>query len=173
MFFVGCLLQDYDKCGDGLVTLVPKKNTNPATERRSIWHIISNPLDPTRRTSEDPPIHLSYPPYIGMALKLCTCRLFTPTTCSRLLPGLELNMTFRPYKIQGLPFPLWHQDFASIKINGLESGKPGWHRPHRTSSIPWQEADIFKVFENVGLLSGYSAPFKSAYNDVYTDPSNG
>ena len=40
-----------------------------------------------------------YPPYIGMALKLCTCRLFTRTTCSLLLPGLELNMTFRPYKV--------------------------------------------------------------------------
>ena len=60
-----------------------------------------------------------------------TCRLFTRTTwhvvtCSVLLPGLE--------PIQGLPFPQWHQDFTYCKINGLESGKPGCHRPHRTSS---------------------------------------
>ena len=26
---------------------------------------------------------------------------------------------------------------------------------------------------DAALLSGYSAPFKSAYNDAYTDPSNG
>ena len=61
------------------------KNKNQ--QKGAVWHIISNPLDPTRRTNEDPPIPSLY----------------------------------------------W-QDLTSIKINGLESGKPFCHRPHRTSS---------------------------------------
>ena len=77
---------------------------------------------------------LPYLPYIGMALKLCTCRLFTRTTCSLLLPGLELNMTFpfRPYKV--CPF---HSDIkTSLQLRSM-----GWilanlavTPPHRTSS---------------------------------------
>ena len=38
--FQSYLLQDYDRWCDGLVTLVPKKNKNPATERRSMAHHI-------------------------------------------------------------------------------------------------------------------------------------
>ena len=60
---------------------------NKSQQKGAVWHIMSNPLDPTRRTNEDPPIPSLY----------------------------------------------W-QDFTSIKINGLESGKPFCHRPRRTSS---------------------------------------
>ena len=62
---------------------------------------------------------LPYLPYIGMALKLCTCRLFTRTTCSLLLPGFELDMTFpfRPYKV--CPF---HSDIkTSLTVKSM-----GW-----------------------------------------------
>ena len=58
MFVDWCLLQDYDKW-DGLVTLVPKK-TKIQQRKGAVWHIISNPLDPTRRTNEDPPIPFLY-----------------------------------------------------------------------------------------------------------------
>ena len=128
MFFDWCLLQDDIWC-DGLVTLVPIKQKS---SNRKAQYGTSYPTHLTRL--EEQIKTLPYPPYIGMALKLCTCRLFTRTTCSLLLPGLELNMTFpfRPYKVY--TFPQWHRDFTSIKFNGLESGKPGCHRPHRTSS---------------------------------------
>ena len=43
-----------------------------------------------------------------------------------------MTFPFRPYKVY--TFPQWHQDFTCCKINGLDSGKPGCHRPHRTSS---------------------------------------
>ena len=89
-----CLLHGYDKRGDGLVTLVQKKRKS---SNRKAQYGISYPTHLTRL--EEQMKTLPYPPYIGMALKLCACRLFTPTTCSLLLPGLELNITFRPYKV--------------------------------------------------------------------------
>ena len=96
MFFDWCLLHNYDRWWQWwwFGNFGAKKNKNPAMERRSIWHIISNPLDPTRRTSEDTPIHLSYPPYSGMALELCTCGLFTPTTCSFICYCRAWNLTW-------------------------------------------------------------------------------
>ena len=110
---------------------------------------------------------LPYLPYIGMAIKFCTCRLFTRTTWH-----VDTCCYCRAWNLT------WHFHFDhtrsalstvtsrlhfNCKINGLESGKPGCHRP---------QSDLFH-FEDVALLSGYSAPLKSAYNDVCTDPSNG
>ena len=89
-----CLLHGYDKRGDGLVTLVQKKRKS---SNRKAQYGTSYPTHLTRL--EEKMKTLPYPPYIGMALKLCACRLFTRTTCSLLLPGLELNITFRPYKV--------------------------------------------------------------------------
>ena len=109
-----CLLHGYDKCGDRLVTLVPKKRK---PSNRKAQYGTSYPTHLTRL--EDKMKTLPYPPYIGMALKLCTCRLFTRTTCSLLLPGLELNMTFpfRPYKV--CPF---HSDMkTSLQLRSM-----GW-----------------------------------------------
>ena len=57
MFVDWCLLQDYD-WWDVLVTLVPKNKIQQ--QKDAVWHIISNPLDPTRRTNEDPPIPSLY-----------------------------------------------------------------------------------------------------------------
>ena len=74
MFFDWCLLQDYDRC-DGLVTLVPQKQKS---SNRKAQYGTSYPTHLTRL--EEQMKTLPYLPYIGMALKLCTCRLFTRTT---------------------------------------------------------------------------------------------
>ena len=74
MFFDWCLLQDYDRC-DGLVTLVPKKQKS---SNRKAQYGTSYPTHLTRLEQQIKT--LPYPSYVGMALKLCTCRLFTRTT---------------------------------------------------------------------------------------------
>ena len=110
------------------------KKTTIQQQKDAVWHIISNPLDPTRRTNEDPPIpslywhgnqvlHLS-----TLHTNYMTCRYML------LLPGLELDMTFpfRPYKV--CPF---HSDIkTSLQLRSM-----GWNlanlavtAPHRTSS---------------------------------------
>ena len=94
MLFDWCLLQDYDIWCDGLVILVPIKQKS---SNRKAQYGTSYPTHLTRL--EEQMKTLPYPPYIGVALKLWTCRLFTRTTCSLLLPGFELDMTFRPYKV--------------------------------------------------------------------------
>lgn len=152
-----CLLHGYDKRGDGLVTLVQKKRKS---SNRKAQYGISYPTHLTRL--EEQMKTLPYPPYIGMALKLCACRLFTRTTCSLLLPGLELNMTFSFRPCTVCPF---HSDMkTSLQLRSM-----GWNLANLSVTAP---IDLFQI-EDVVLLSGYSAPFKSAYNDVYTDPSNG
>ena len=77
---------------------------------------------------------LPYLPYIGMALKLCTCRLFTRTTCSLLLPGLELDMTFpfRPYKV--CPFHSDIKTSLTVRSMGWILANLALTPPHRTSS---------------------------------------
>ena len=107
-----------------LVTLVPKKQKS---SNRKAQYGTSYPTHLTRL--EEQMKILPYLPYIGMALKLCTCRLFTRTTCSLLLPGLELDMTFpfRPYKV--CPF---HSDIkTSLTVRSM-----GWNLANLAVTAP-------------------------------------
>ena len=98
-------------------------------QKGAVWHIISNPLDPTRTTNKDPPIpflcwhgpqvmHLS-----TVHTNYMTCRYML------LLPGLELNMTFpfRPYKV--CPF---HSDIkTSLTVRSM-----GWNLANLPVTAP-------------------------------------
>ena len=103
-------------------------------QKGAVWHIISNPLDPTRTTNKDPPIpflcwhgpqvmHLS-----TVHTNYMTCRYML------LLPGLELNMTFPFRTYKACPF---HSDIkTSLTVRSM-----GWNlanlpvtAPNRTSS---------------------------------------
>ena len=107
---------------------------------------------------------LPYLPYIGMALKLCTCRLFTRTTCSLLLPGLELNMTFPfpPYKV--CPF---HGDIkTSLTVKSM-----GWILENLSVTAPNRTSSTLKMSPSCqGVLHHLNRPTMMS---VYMDPSNG
>ena len=137
-----------------------KKTKNPATERRSM--ATSYPTHLTRL--EEQIKTLPYLPYIGMTLKLCTCRLFTRTTCSLLLPGLELNMTFPfpPYKV--CPF---HGDIkTSLTVKSM-----GWNVANLSVTAPNRTSSTLKMSPSCqGVLHHLNRPTMMS---VYMDPSNG
>ena len=142
-----------------MVTLVPKiqKSSN-----RKAQYGTSYPTHLTRL--EEQMKTLPYLPYIGMALKLCTCRLFTRTTCSLLLPGLELNMTFpfRPYKV--CPF---HSDIkTSLTVRSM-----GWNLANLPVTAPYRTSSTLKMSPSCqGVLHHLNRPTMMS---VYMDPSNG
>ena len=142
-----------------MVTLVPKKQKS---SNRKAQYGTSYPTHLTRL--EEQMKTLPYLPYIGMTLKLCTCRLFTRTTCSLLLPGLELNMTFpfRPYKV--CPF---HSDIkTSLTVRSM-----GWNLANLPVTAPNRTSSTLKMSPSCqGVLHHLNRPTMMS---VYMDPSNG
>ena len=139
---------------------MPKKQSQ---QKGAVWHIISNPLDPTRRTNEDPPIPSLYwhGPQV-MHLPTVHTNYIAYITCSLLLPGLELNMTFRPYKVCPL-----HSDIkTSLQLRSM-----GWNLAHLAVTAPHQTSSTLKMPPSCqGILHHLNRPKMMS---VYMDPSNG